>query len=355
MKRFVHGGNIYKFEGKQDIFSIIDASANINPFGMSMRGKASMLDHLDAIVHYPDPNCKALVTNLATAYNLPEDHILLGNGAAELIYGLTYCHSVKRIITVAPAFSEYEEGAHAAQIPVDYIFTSRENNFKLTMQDVENIDWEGTLFFVGNPNNPDGQLLDKEVFLALVEASKRKGYVAVDESFIDFIGDTASYRQYVKKYKNLFIIHSFTKFFAVPGLRIGALFAHPETLAKVSCEIPSWSVNTMAQYYMLDAINDRGHIDMSRYFILKEKERVYQMYKALKGLDPICPSVNFMLIEIKDGATVEDLQSHLETKGILIRNAKSYVNLEGEWFRIAIKDKMSNDKIYEAIKEYLYG
>lgn len=354
MKQSVHGGNIYQYMAEHNHGSCLDYSANINPLGLSEKGRCAMMSHFEAIVHYPDPHCTALLDKIANYYHVEKESILLGNGAAELIFSLSRLPKVRRIMTTAPAFSEYGDGAKAAGIPIDYIFTKKENGFALTVEDIDSIDWEGTLFFAGNPNNPDGQLLDREVFFALVEAAKGKGYVAIDESFIDFIGDDASYRQYIKQYDHLIIIHSFTKFYAVPGLRIGALFGCGDLLHQLSHTIPTWSVNTMAQFYMLGALEDEEYKEKTRSFIKEEQERVYALYAELEGVQPLHPSVNFMLMELKKG-TVDELQELLLDKGILIRNANTYDNLEGQWFRIAIKDRANNDIVYEAIKEYVHG
>lgn len=349
---FEHGGNVHSFARNENfnIDHIIDFSANINPLGCSAKGFAALQNALKQIVHYPDPTCLDLKKAIYEIYDTPLQNILIGNGAAELIYALCRLSDIERAVVFNPTFSEYRKAAEASGLQIQEINTQAINDFAVSIEDVQEQDFKNAITFLAHPNNPNGQLLDFPVLENILNKSK---YVLIDESFIDFIYTDKSYRQLIHKYKNLLILHSYTKFYAVPGLRIGALYAQEELIEKLSPFIPTWSANTLAQAYAQAAIKDKSYIEESKNFMAKEHMRMYLLYKNLSSLRVIKPTVNFMLMELLSPYKVADLEKYLKQFNILIRSCHTFQNLGQNWFRIAIKTSDNNDFLYNKIKEFL--
>lgn len=357
MKENTHGGNIYKFSRQQqiDTNTIIDFSANINPLGMSPVGEAALMKAFAGLIHYPDPEAVALKASLAKKYSFTSKQIVLGNGAAEIIYALCRLEEVKEVLITGPAFSEYAKAAEAAHKPIQTILTSEKEQFAVKGESLLSSLGKGTLLFLGNPNNPDGHLLPLGEGLSIIKKAKESGaYVVMDESFIDFTDESTSYRDYIKDYDHLIILHSLTKFYAVPGLRVGVAYMDESVATLVGKQIPAWSLNHLAQVYAVAALSDEMYIANTKAYIAEELERLYAMYQALPSLKVIKPSVNFMLLKL-DQAHKElgALQSYLAEKQILIRSCEAYDGLGQGWFRIAIKKKEENDLLYSYVKRFL--
>ncbi len=231
-----HGGNIFKFshDHKINLSEVTDFSANINLLGPSPKGLEALNERLRYISHYPDVTNDDVMNTIVDVYGIEKDSILLGNGAAELIYAVGRLSGFTGAFVPAPGFSEYQASMDAANIPVREIFYRQRQND------------DGTPYF-------EVPYLALQTFAAELN---------IDESFIDFIGDESlrhnsySMRELINQYDNVIIVHSFTKFYAVPGLRIGAVFANPTLIQELRQYIPAWSVNTLAQAYIESALND---------------------------------------------------------------------------------------------------
>lgn len=357
MTRKEHGGNIYRFVREKHISpeSILDFSANINPLGISPKGREALYQALPEIIHYPDPEQAGLFEAVSLKYHVQPEQILFGNGAAELIFALCRLEGLEEAVIPDPAFSEYEEGARSVGLTVRRLCLPVETGFTFTAELLPELKAR-TIVFLGNPNNPDGQLLPSgEVEKLIDRLRSTDSLLLVDESFIDFTDSQASARSLLDDYPQLIILHSFTKFYAVPGLRIGALYAAPEIVRQLARFIPTWSVNRLAQAYMQGALADTAYSTSSRDFIAHERQRIYEAYCELPDVKPYLPAANFMLIHWLGSAPVMELQQFLAEHHILIRSCANYDSLGADWFRIAIKASEQNDQLLALIRKFIYN
>ena len=361
---YTHGGNIFKFSHDHNIniSEVSDFSANINLLGPSPKGLDALNERLHYISHYPDITNDDVINSIADVYGIEKGSILLGNGAAELLYAVGRLPGFTGAFVPAPGFSEYQASMDAANIPVrDIFYRQRQDDdgtpyFEVPYLALQTFAAElkgqdgRIVVFLGNPNNPDGTLLDKKSIKVLAQMLKdANSLLVIDESFIDFIGNESlqdnsySMRELINQYDNVIIVHSFTKFYAVPGLRIGAAFANPTLIQSLRQYIPAWSVNTLAQAYIESALNDTKYIKDSKIVLANEAKYMYESLAAIKDLVVYKPSANYILIEIINPAiTVTDIQSRLEKHNILIRSCANYKGLGPKWMRIAIKDHAHN-------------
>ena len=227
----------------------MDFSANINPYGLSANIKNAVLAELDNIVHYPQPNAQDLCRKIGETYNIPSDKIIVGNGAVEIIYTLCHILKPKNVLIVSPGFSEYERAARSAGADIHYAMLDEKLDFNSPMRDII-VNIKGNdLLFIGNPNNPTGTLYMLEDMELLIEHAENNGcYVVVDESFMDFIktSEAFSVLPLVEKYHNLLVLHSLTKFYAVPGLRLGFAATDHEVLDPLYNAKDIWNVHPVS-------------------------------------------------------------------------------------------------------------
>ena len=234
LKSSRHGGDVFSL-APSERNKILDFSININPLGLSPLGRRALLRYWEkATLRYPDVEDRDVTASLSAAYGMDKDTIALGNGATELMYTLLRFLKPEKVLVPAPAFSEYRLSAEAAGADTESFLLDQDHGFSLPLGELERKMVPRSLLYLGHPNNPDGCLLSMEDFKKVMAlAEDRESYVVIDESFIDFVEGDVSYRSFVKTYSHLVVIMSLTKFYAVPGLRIGCSFAHPALTEKI--------------------------------------------------------------------------------------------------------------------------
>ena len=371
----IHGGNIFQFAHEQRIepYEVVDFSANINPLGPSQRGLDALNAQLRYISHYPDATNDDVLNAIADTYGMDKHQIIVGNGAAELLYAICRLPGYTGAFVPAPGFSEYKEALEASKIPVrDIFYRPREDDngkpyFEVPYLALETFAAElkgqdgRIIVFLGNPNNPDGTLLDKDHIRTVASMLKdANSLLVIDESFIDFVGNDPlqdnehSIRSLVNEFDNIIVVHSFTKFYAVPGLRIGAAFANKTLITQLQQYIPSWSVNTLAQAYTKAALNDVDYIKLTKQELNEERAFMYNALDALEGVTVYPPSANFIFFQVnQEGITANYINEELKKYNMIVRNCDSYVGLTNHWVRIAIKDHETNIKLVDKLTDIL--
>ena len=371
----IHGGNIFQFAHEQRIepYEVIDFSANINPLGPSKRGLSALEAQLRYISHYPDATNDDVLNAIADTYGMNKNQIIVGNGAAELLYAICRLPGYTGAFVPAPGFSEYKEALEASQIPVrDIYYRPREDDNEKPYFEVPYLALETfaaelkgqdgrIIVFLGNPNNPDGTLLDKNHIRTLASMLKdANSLLVIDESFIDFVGNDTlqdnkySMRSLVNEFNNIIVVHSFTKFYAVPGLRIGAIFSNPQIIDQLNTFIPTWSVNTLAQAYTEAALNDIEYVKWTKQVLREEQHYMYNALDAIAGITVYPPSANFILFHIEqDGVTADSINEALKKHNMIVRNCDSYMGLNSQWVRVAIKDHDNNVRLVDTLTDIL--
>ncbi|MBP2627069.1 MAG: L-threonine-O-3-phosphate decarboxylase [Firmicutes bacterium] len=354
-----HGGNLYAAirQTGGELSEIIDFSANINPLGLSDNIRQTLYASLESIIHYPDAHGHDLKQAISQYYHVKDELITLGNGAVELMYILCHILKPKRVLVTAPTFSEYEAAARASGATIEYLYLHADDNFTIDIKTLTEQLATIDIVFICNPNNPTGTLLNNvQILELLIAAIAYNTYVVVDESFIDFLPNDGSYtcRQLLAQYTNLIILHSLTKFYAIPGLRLGFALANPELTNQLHSGKDPWNVNTLAQNAGVAALNDYAYQHMSKEFIGKVKMDLYHSLLSIPGLKPYLPSVNFILINIKDiNMTGEELRQAMASHNILIRDCSNYPGLSSEYIRIAVKRPEQNSILVETLKKVI--
>ena len=378
-----HGGNIYKVFREKNLKEILDYSSNINPYGIPESLKKRITENLEILERYPDPDYIELREKLAHLNKVDMSDIVLGNGATEIIFLFMKVINPKKILIVSPTFGEYERAVKATEISGDTVSLSSSNgdnknienkkieieyfelkesdDFKLNIGNLKNeLEKKYDLLIICNPNNPTGKFLKlAQTEEILKECNKYDTKLFIDEAFIEFLADgmKESIINTEENKKNLFVTRAFTKFFAIPGLRLGyGMYFDKELEKKISEKKEPWSVNNFAEMAGLTVLDDAEYIEKTLKWIAEEKIYMYEKLNKISGMKVYETEVNFITGKIdeklfSEGVNVKILREKMLEQGILIRDASNFKFLDERFFRLAIKDRESNKRVIEVLKE----
>ncbi|MCX7823367.1 MAG: pyridoxal phosphate-dependent class II aminotransferase [Syntrophobacterales bacterium] len=356
MTNWNHGGNIYEISNilqcKPE--EIIDLSASINPLGPPEGLRELICESFEKIRHYPDIRNKGLIEAISTFYNLPEDYIVVGNGSTEILYWIPYALALERAAIVVPTFSEYIRALENKGVILRTLVTSWENGFQPTVYQLEALIQSGSpeAVFLTNPGSPSGVPLSSEVREFVGENLGKSNIIwVIDEVFIDFC-EEYSLLQLVKSSKNIAIIRSLTKFYALPGLRLGYLIAHPLLTKRLKSFIPPWSVNVLAQEAGVYCLSQKSFIEKTIRFFKEERDRIFGILKNNSSLDFLPSVANYILLRFEDNfpLTAYEVQNKLLSENkILIRNCDNFKGLSDRFIRVAIASQEVNNLWTEAL------
>ena len=348
-----HGGNLRELAAlagcRPD--ELLDFSANINPLGPPEMLRATISRGLDALGNYPDPASADLVKAASEALGCPADRIVAGNGSSQLLFALMRVIGQQRVVIPAPCYIDYAIAAHRGGKTVKTIELRFEEGFAINWQLLaENLD--GTEAVVlGRPNNPTGVSFSAEVFRSFAAAHPKTLFI-VDEAFIDFVTGAATLASDLPD--NAVILRSLTKFYAIPGLRLGLAIAQADLAEKIRRELPPWSVNTLAQMVGIAALSETDYARRTLECVDRQREILAGELTGIDGLEVIPGQANYLLVKL--GPSLPDasqLARKLLTHRIAIRVCDNYAGLDSRFFRIAVRTAGDNQQLIAAIKSAL--
>ncbi len=337
MKKFEHGGQIYNADGTAGDW--LDFSANINPLGVSEKIRTAIIENIDGVKNYPDPNATELKAAISQRYKISAENFVLLNGAAEFFYLYLNVTRPRKILIPVPSFSEYERAARACNAEVEYIFTRAEENFEINFAQ----DFTADLIILGRPNNPTGNLISLDDIKKFSAATK----ILIDESFIDFL-DVESARQLVSK--KISVVQSLTKIFAIPGLRLGFAVVEKNLAEKLNAAKDVWNVNFLAQKAGAAALSDEKFLADTKNWLRNEQKFFVENLKKLKGVKIFEPTANFVLMKFETSELAKFTLEKLRQKKILLRSCENFAGLDGRYLRCAIRSHAENLKLLEALE-----
>jgi len=361
-KRFVsHGGDVWGFARKYNIplEKVLDFSGPVNFLGPSPKAVEAVKQYAKRIRFYPDPNPVDLKREIAkyVGHAVDAANIILGNGSIELIYMITEAFpcNFKAVIPV-PSFTEYEKAA--LRVGGEPVFVKLPDNFALYVESVKKAVTEDTrIVSICNPHSPSGTLYSKETVLDLVDFCRKKDIiVSVDENYIEFAekGQDNTMAGYAKKYENLFVIRSVTKFYGMPGIRFGYGIAAESLIDTLQTVRQPWSINSLAGYATLAAFKDKAFIENTKRTIAEERGRFAEMLSEIGGLHVFPSETNFLLVKILNPKfTSTMLKEKMAKEGVLIRDCSTFVGLDNSYFRVTVRSSRENLKLIKTLRAVL--
>ena len=339
-----HGETISRTLGFE-IEELLDFSQNINPLGTPPAALEAARRALYAESdRYPDLGYTELRGALASYLGTSPDLVVPTNGGAEALFLAARAVGPGMALVLEPTFSEYAAAAGAAGLEVvRRVARRRDGAFRLdraTLGDLDGI----SLVFLCNPNNPTGEALTRGEVLEVAKLVREGGAeLVVDEAFADFAPGIAVAGEVGE---GLSVARSFTKFFAIPGLRLGCLVHHDAP--RVRALQPSWPVNVVAAAAGMAAARDAGFAEASVVEVARLRGELYEALGELRGLEPFPGTANFLLVRGPEG-----LAERLARRGVLVRGCEPFAGLGAGYFRVAVRAEAENALLIAALREEL--
>ena len=338
-----HGGNVHDYSKK-----LLDFSSNINPIGVPESFRIALQYNIEEFTKYPDINYTELRKAIGEYLSVDDiSYIVPGNGAVELLYKAIEQSGKSRLISLKPTFSEYSRAA--LQYGIEY---NAIDAFDFEYQDIDiekvlNAASRDSAVIICNPNNPTGTLIFKNKLLQLAEGLKAKdALLIIDEAFMEFTLDypNNSMLDQLDKFDNLLIVKAATKFFGMPGIRLGYAISHNISLInKIKQSMEPWNVNTTAVIAGCTMLKDRDYIISSRAWIATERMYMYNGLNNIKDIKVYHSAANFHLLKLhKENFDAWQLKDRLLERNILIRTPEGFHGLDGKHVRLAVKQKEGN-------------
>ena len=291
---------------------------------------------------YPDTECEALCRAISEEDGIPAENIVCTSGAAELFTGIVRALRPAAGLILVPAFSEYERCLDAAGAKC--IFTDNGEDFIRLLP-------EADVAFLCNPVSPTGVLL-RSSFLAqaVTAAEEAETTLVVDESFLRFCRDFPSrtVRKSAARYRKLVVADSFTKFYGIPGLRLGfGVTADRMLRAKIRDSLPLWNVSGIAQAAGVLALKDRGYRSATLDYMDSERPRFTKLLEG-EGLKVTPGEADFIFF-----ASERELYRPLLEVGVLIRDCRNFRGMEPgvNHYRVAVRRKLENEELVRLISD----
>jgi threonine-phosphate decarboxylase len=353
-----HGGDVYAWarQARLDPAEIVDFSASINPLGPPATARKAFQKSYTEVSRYPNPYGEKLKEALAKRHAMKPVEILVGNGSTQLIYLLCFALRPRKALVVGPTFSEHANALTLAGAKVRFLSLRADGDFKFSTEDFMAA-WEKAddMAFLTTPNSVTGQLIPRAEIekIARIALLKRR-FLVIDEAFIDF-AEGESVKQLIWDNPYLIILRSLTKYYALPGLRLGYLLAHSRTVAQFAAYLEPWSLNGPAQKVALACLADRSFGLKTERWLQRERKFLAQALIALKVFEPYPSSTNFLLVRIANDTGALELRSFLLQKKILIRACNSFAGLGSDHFRVAVRRRKDNRLLLEALRKWTAG
>lgn len=362
-----HGGDLQSLAQRAGVAAadILDFSASINPLGPPEWLRREISRNLSGVAHYPEPRSITFRTALARTWGVTAESIVAGNGLNELLYALPRLSCVERIVIPVPAYIDYTRAANAAGRPVLTVPNSDALADSLR---------SGDLVICGHPANPTGELLDVPAMMRTIASPENQGVLfAIDEAFLEFVeqgagkdsqnlnesqelGETdlhaASFLRFVAKTPNLIVLRSFTKFYAIPGLRLGCAVGAAALMTELAAALPDWSVNSLAQAIGPRLLADRSYAVATRAAVRTNREALLAGIKTIAGigerLEIISGCANFLLLRLRESVrwtALEFAEYLLHEHQLAVRVCDNIEGLGGSqtrYLRIAVRSHNEN-------------
>lgn len=330
-----HGDDIHKYGDKI-----------VSNFSSNIYGKQDMsllqeylCTQLRTIHSYPEPDAHSLAEILAEKHKINVDNVLISNGATEAIYLISQAFEGSKTTIIVPTFSEYEDACTINKHDLHYCAQPKD------------IEMDTDLVWICNPNNPNGKIYSLNELKDLVKSRPNTTFV-FDQSYACFTNAEVWDVEDASNFKNVILLHSMTKQFAIPGLRLGYVTANENIISKINTYRMPWSVNALAIQagkFLLE--NESPDSNFANY--IEESNRLQSILQDVEGLEVIPSQMHYFLCKL-ESKKASDLKQHLiENHGILIRDASNFRGLNKHYFRIATQSRTENDALIKAIKEWI--
>jgi len=341
-----HGGDLLSYQHLFD-GELLDFSSNINPFGYPKVLDEALRNGVHALTAYPDIRYRRLRRAIGAYLTCSPDEVMMGNGSVDILD--YFCRRGKRVLVCVPCFIEYSERAHVYQTPV--VSVPLPEGFVLSAELFAPMIAPGDALILGNPNNPTGRLIPQAELLRLQQIAEERGAMLVlDEAFVEFCDAGYDSICLFRDKSNVCVIRAATKFFGLPGLRLGYGWAAPEIVREFEQQALPWRINALADLAGQAIFSETDYIERSKEYMRQERQFMFSELSQISGMRVFPTDANFLLIQLLT-TTEHAIFDWCIRRGLVIRKASTFEGLDETFIRVAIKDHASNLRLIAAFEE----
>ncbi len=333
---------------------VIDFSVNLNPFGMPSVVRKTWHKFVEEAGKYPTPDGRGISHFYQQRFGIAPENILGGNGSTELIYLIPRVIPFKRALIVTPSYHDYERATsmagkeikHLALHPEKDFFFPSSHRLSEALRDVDAL-------WLGRPNNPTGTMISKELILTMA-ARFPETWFFIDEAFVQFTEEWEKESLLLEEpLPNLLVIHSLTKFYCLPGLRMGAMYGSSDIISRLRYAKEPWTINGIADRIAPQLAHLPDYEERTTVLVRQERQRFIKRAQALEGIDAFPPTACFVLCRWKRTRNLDDLLKHLLSHGISVRDCRNFRGLTDNFFRIGLRTPADNDLLISTLSSFV--
>lgn len=333
-----HGNDWYDVKGQ----IIGDFSSNIPYLNNSNVIIKYLSGRIGSIKNYPDPEAKKLTKLIADHHNVPEDCVLVTNGSTEAFYQIAQLFYKKHSLVIYPAFAEYKDAAVAFSHKISFTTTQELKIQPLITQD---------LLWYATPNNPDGHITYNDDLRKIADINF-KAHIVIDYAY-SFLYPNLEFNHLKEGKKNVIAIHSLTKTFAIPGIRLGYILADKNIIEALKHKRIPWSIGSIAL--------DTGEFIMKNFSdllppvdeLIIQSKQLQEQIKCIHKIDVIPSECNFFIAQLHKGSATQLKQFLLNKYKLLIRDASNFKGLSERYFRVSVQKQEHNKLLIKGLTDYL--
>ena len=327
-----HGDDLYRYDCIR-----VNFSSNVYNHFDHQGLYAHLAGRLSSIESYPEPTAAQLEERIAEALNLQEQQVMATSGATEAISLVAEAFAGSRTAILAPTFAEYADACRLSGHHIIYI------------NKLSDLPADCRLLWLCNPNNPTGTVVDRDFFADFIDNHPQTLFV-VDASYAPFtLRPLLTPREGVSR-RNVVMLHSMTKRFAVPGLRLGFVTACETLMTALRRRQKPWSIGSLAHEAALYLLAHAHDYTLPTAALVSEAQRMARALEATGLVDVHPTDSHILLCRLRHG-TAADLKERLARRdGLLIRDAANFQGLTPAHFRIAVQSPEEDDALLRALK-----
>ena len=347
-----HGGNVHFWASVLGCLpqDIVDMSSNVNPLG-PMEGLVDFLrDRMDVISALPQADASDVVRRFGERYGIDSGRVLIGNGTTHFIYALPDVLDTKRALVFGPTYSDYADAFIQHGAAVVHRIAGPDDGFRHRLEELSDDERDCDTVVICNPNNPTGGRIERSVIEAFCRRHPER-FVVIDESYLPFSDAELETTLLYGDLPNVMVLHSMSKMFRIPGLRIGfAVTPNDRVRRRFHAIQQPWSVNALAQEaarFLLDP--DRpteAFVAETRRYLNRERRRMADELDRISELRTYPSETSFLLLRLPEGFDAATLvEESVRTHRMLLRDCSNFVGLDERYVRISLKTPDANRRI----------
>ena len=325
-------------------------SSNVSPLGMPQGLERHLREKWKEIGALPEVDSISLMRLFAEKTDLDIGRVLVGNGTTEFIYSAPLALNMKNALIIGPTYSDYRDACDAYDVSHRFYLARKGDEYQPNAVEIEGALKGIDSVFVCNPNNPTGRLIPSKLLKELIYNHPKVRFI-VDESYMPFVTDAASETIARLDADNLVVLHSFSKIFGIPGLRLGILTGSPELVRSFTRFKQPWSVNRLAQVAGAYLLGQGEFVTEVAQFVEKQRESFLGLIKDITELRPFRSVTNFILFELAGGMKAPEVFHKMAKEKILIRDCSNFYGLNDHFIRIALKSPEENRLCVEKLRQ----